>query len=111
MRPITVQALIQCSHCGVVTLFPSQLLVRISGSPVLVSGDLLLKPITLCPNLGTTIKPCTLTMMPSGGHSSLVRINGRAVCLDSLTGLTDGTPPGVADYAVKDPGQHLVTER
>jgi hypothetical protein len=56
-----------------------------------------------------TIKPCTATLVAEAGYSSFVRISGRRVCLDSVTGLTDGTPPGVVKYLVRDPGQHLVT--
>jgi hypothetical protein len=39
-----------------------------------------------------------------------VRIDGCAVCLDTVTGLTDGTPPGIVTYKVRSPGQTLVTE-
>jgi hypothetical protein len=39
-----------------------------------------------------------------------VRIDGRRVCLDTVTGLTDGTPPGTIKYEVRSPGQDLVSE-
>jgi hypothetical protein len=45
------------------------------------------------------------------GYSSFVRINGRAVCLDTVTGFTDGTPPGVVKYIVRHPGQKFVNEK
>jgi hypothetical protein len=30
------------------------------------------------------------------------------VCLDAVTGLTDGTPPGIVKYKVRNAGQRLV---
>jgi hypothetical protein len=42
------------------------------------------------------------------GYSEFVRIDGRPVCLESVTGFTDGTPPGVVKYKVNAPGQSLV---
>jgi hypothetical protein len=44
------------------------------------------------------------------GYSAFVTIDGKPVCLDSLQGLTDGTPPGTVKYKVNAPGQTLVTE-
>jgi hypothetical protein len=32
------------------------------------------------------------------------------VCLDTVTGLTDGTPPGIVTYKVRHAGQALVSE-
>jgi hypothetical protein len=32
------------------------------------------------------------------------------MCLDTVNGLTDGTPPGVVEYKVRHAGQELVTE-
>ena len=37
-----------------------------------------------------------------------VFIDGRPVCLDTVTGMTDGTPPGVVKYIVVDPAQDFV---
>ncbi len=45
------------------------------------------------------------------GYSEWLRIGGKRVCLDTVTGLTDGTPPGTVKYEVRDPGQRLVEER
>jgi hypothetical protein len=44
------------------------------------------------------------------GYSDLLRIDGRRICLDSLNGLTDGTPPGTVMYKVNEPGQPFVAE-
>jgi hypothetical protein len=111
MRLLTVDALVVCAHeLGRVGLVHSQPWVTVEGRPVLVRADPEGRPIAGCPNIGPTIKPCTSTLAVKVGYSDLVRIGGRAVCLDTLSGLTDGTPPGVVKYKVNAPGQPLVTE-
>src|SRR5512140_3275238 len=107
---VTLDALMQCAHLGKVGLIASQSWVTIDGRPVLVQADPEGRPISGCPNIGPTIKPCTTTLAVKVGYSSLIRIGGRPVCLDSLKGLTDGTPPGVVEYKANTPGQTLVTE-
>jgi hypothetical protein len=91
-------------------LFPQQDLVKIDGERVLVLGDPELKPIVGCCNVGPTIKPCTLTLKVTRGYSGRVRIDGRPICLDTITGNTDGTPPTAIQYVVVDPGQGWVEE-
>jgi hypothetical protein len=82
--------------------------VTVQGRPVLVRADPEGRPIAGCPNIGPTIKPCTTTLAVQKGYSDFIRIDGRPVCLDSVTGLTDGTPPGVVKYKVNVPGQTWV---
>lgn len=111
MRVLTVDALVVCAHeLGRVGLVPSQSFVTVEGRPVLVRADPEGRPIAGCPNIGPTIKPCTATLAVQQGYSPLVTVDGRPVCLDSLAGLTDGTPPGTVKYKVNAPGQSLVTE-
>jgi hypothetical protein len=50
------------------------------------------------------------TLKVRKGYSDWIRIDGKRVCLDSVIGLTDGTPPGAVDYFVRDPEQLLVEE-
>ena len=108
---LTQDALMTCSHeSGFVCIAPSQGLVTINSRLVLVVADPEAKPIGGCPWVGPGMKPCTLTLNATDGYSTLIRINGRAVCLDTVTGPTDGTPPGTFKYAVRSPGQSLVTE-
>lgn len=108
MRVLTADARLVCRHRGVVRSPPSQRLVTVDGRPLLVETDPEGKGIAGCPNAGPTIKPCTTTLKVRQGYSSLVRIEGRRVCLDSVTGLTDGTPPGNVEYLVAAPGQDWV---
>ena len=109
LKFLTVDAKITCKHItGVVQLFTPQHLVFVEGRPVLVANDPQAKLISGCANYGATIKPCTLTLKVDKGYSAFIHINGRAVCLDTLTGLTDGTPPGTVQYIVRNPGQQFV---
>jgi len=40
------------------------------------------------------------------GYSDFISIDGKHVTLDSLSGLTDGTPPGIVKYKVNDPASN-----
>jgi hypothetical protein len=60
--------------------------------------------------VGPAIKPCTTTLPVRVGYSDLLRIEGRRVCLDTVTGLTDGSPPGTVNYSVRAAGQALVRQ-
>jgi hypothetical protein len=111
MKILTEDATLVCNHeAGRVSINPTQNLVRINGRRMLVERDPEGRRITGCPNVGATIKPCLSTLPVREGYSHLLRIDGRRVCLDTVLGLTDGTPPGTVDYHVRRPGQNLVTE-
>lgn len=109
MKVLTDQADLRCAHdTGKVAISASQTWVRIQGRPTLVRNNPEGCSIAGCPNYGPTIKPCTVTLAVQRGYSAFVRIDGRPVCLDSITGLTDGTPPGTVQYTVRDSGQVFV---
>lgn len=111
MKLLTEAAVLVCDHeTGIVAIIPSQNLLTIDGRAVLVDNDPEGRPIAGCPNTGAMIKPCTSTLKVKQGYSEFVRIDGKAVCLDTVTGLTDGTPPGVVDYKVRHPGQDWVEQ-
>lgn len=108
MKLLTETAVLVCKHqTGLVGIAPSQTLVRIDGLRVLVERDPEGKPIVGCPMLPPS-KPCTSTLPVQKGYSALVRVEGRRVCLETVEGLTDGTPPGTVEYVVRRPGQSLV---
>lgn len=108
---LTEDAILNCKHeLGIVAIVATQSLVTVSGRKVLVEKDPEGRPIAGCPNIGATIKPCTSTLVADAGYSDFIRIEGKRTCLDTITGFTDGTPPGVVKYQVKSPGQNLVTE-
>jgi hypothetical protein len=109
MPPIvTTGATITCIHGGQVMLTPRQTTVTIAGNPVLREGDLSGAPIVGCaqpPSPGT--KPCTavISTLP-GSASTRVMAAGAPVLLATLSGITDGVPPGA--LLVVSPGQTTV---
>jgi len=108
MRILVKEAILRCGHDGKVENVPSQEWVRVKGSPVLVDNDPQGRDISMCPNVGINIKPCNKTLPVTKGYSTFIRIGGKAVCLDTVEGFTDGTPPGAVKYNVRRPGQTLV---
>lgn len=108
MRILVEEAILRCGHDGKVKNVPSQEWVRVKGSPVLVDNDPQGRDISMCPNVGINIKPCNKTLPVTKGYSTFIRIGGKAVCLDSVEGFTDGTPPGGVKYNVRRPGQTFV---
>jgi hypothetical protein len=108
---LTEDALLICDHVvGRVNIVSTQNLVTIRHRHVLVEADPEQRPISMCPNIGVTIKPCQLTLAVREGYSAFIRIEGRRVCLDTVIGTTDGTPPSTVNYLVRDPGQILVSQ-
>jgi hypothetical protein len=105
---LTSNAVITCIHGGQVTLIPKQTQVTIQGGAVLCEPDLMGAPIVGCaqpPSPGT--KPCTLVVSTLPGSTSLkVIVGGRPAYVATLTGLTDGVPPGT--LIVASPGQTIV---
>jgi hypothetical protein len=111
MKLLTEDALLVCAHeLGTVQIKWTQDLVTVEQRKMLVEPDPESRPIVACPNIGATIKPCQNTLRVREGYSDLLRIDGRRVCLDTVTGLTDGTPPGTVEYKVRAPGQQFVSE-
>jgi hypothetical protein len=112
MHWLTEDARLVCKHKnGIVSVVPTQDVVSIHRRRVLVEPDPEQKVISGCPQLGPAIKPCTVTLKVQTGYSSWICINGRRICLDRVTGLTDGTPPGVVQYLVREAGQSFVKEQ
>ena len=108
---LTEDAKLVCAHRGNVKITYSQKFVTIHKKKLLVKSDPVGKSISKCPNFAAAIKPCLTTLVVKEGYSDFVRIGGRPVCLDTVTGLTDGTPPGFVEYSVRKPGQKFVAQR
>jgi hypothetical protein len=107
---LTQDALLVCAHeLGTVQITTTQDFVTISGRLMLIKGNPENRPIAACPNVGPTIKPCTSTLIVKEGYSDFISIQGQAICLQTVKGLTDGTPPGTVEYKVNVAGQVLVT--
>lgn len=105
---ITSNATILCSHGGRVTLVPHQDTTLIQGGMVLAEPDLVGAVIVGCaqpPSPGT--KPCTTVVSTLPGSTSpKATVAGRPAYIATLTGITDGVPPGT--LVVADPGQSVV---
>jgi hypothetical protein len=111
MKWLTQDAVLRCDHVlGIVQLVHSQQWVTIENRAVLVAIDPEGRSIAGCPNAAPPMYPCLITLVVREGYSDLLRIDGRAICLDTVTGKTNGNPPGVVDYTVASPGQIIVTE-
>ena len=107
---ITEDAGVYCKHGpGHVHNRPSQDWVTIQGRRVLVENDPEGRSISGCPST-VPFKPCLVTLKVITGYSDYIRVDGHSICLQSVTGFTDGTPPGVVKYEVRTPGQDFVSE-
>jgi hypothetical protein len=112
MKLLTEDAKLVCTHeLGGVVNSPTQDWVTINQKRILVEINPEGRKIVGCPNIGATFKPCTTTLKVTVGYSDLVRIDGKRICLDTVTGFTNGTPPGTIKYKVNDSGQSLVSEK
>ncbi|MDQ4124307.1 MAG: hypothetical protein M3134_01735 [Actinomycetota bacterium] len=108
---LTEDAKLVCNHqAGIVSNDPSQAWVTIEGRSVVVSTDPEGRPINGCPNINVGVRPCKTTLAVKEGYSEWLRVDGHRICLDSLQGLTDGTPSGFVKYVVEQPGQAFVSE-
>jgi hypothetical protein len=108
MYLLTEKARLACKHLGVVGISPKQPWVRIEGRRVLIEPDTERRPIRNCPNVGGAMKPCNNTIDVRGGYSRFLRIGGKRICLETIHGFTDGTPPGLVEYQVLRAGQHWI---
>ncbi|HZJ10829.1 MAG TPA: hypothetical protein VFD39_14110 [Trueperaceae bacterium] len=114
MEFLTVDAVLACEHAGLVALNPpTQTWVTVRGRSVLVEPDPEHCKVRACPNANPPagIRPCLTTLAVTEGYSTFITVDGRRVCLDTVSGLTDGTPPGQVNYTVRQPGQAHVRER
>jgi len=110
MLVLTEDANLFCKHGpGRVANRTSQSLVTIHGRKVLVENDPQGCSISGCPSVAP-FKSCLTTLVVQKGYSHFIRIQGCKICLDTVTGYTDGTPPGVAMYEVRNAGQSFVSE-
>jgi hypothetical protein len=111
VRLLTEDAKLVCVHrMGKVSIAPGQPFVTIAQRLVLVETDPERRDISGCPMFGAGIRPCKTTLKVDKGYSAWLWIDGKRICLDTVTGLTDGSPPGKATYLVAEPGQDWVSE-
>ncbi len=109
MRALTEAAGLFCKHGGKVSIVATQQLVTVEGRRVLVEPDPVGRSISHCPSV-VPFKPCLTTLAVQKGYSQFIRVENRRLCLDTVTGFTDGTPPGIVMYVVRSAGQEFVSE-
>jgi hypothetical protein len=108
---LTEDAVVVCAHeLGHAENVPSQSWVTIEKRRVLVANDPEGRSIKGCPNVGPAMRPCLYTLAVTKGYSTLLSIEGHPICLDSLSGLTDGTPPATVKYKARSAGQGCIGE-
>ena len=111
MLLLTEDAGVFCKHGpGKVAIAATQDFVTVNGRKLLVEPDPVGRSIAGCPSV-VPFKPCLTTLAVQKGYSQYIRIADRRLCLDTVTGYTDGTPPGVAMYEVRFAGQQFVSEK
>ncbi len=102
-------AKLRCDHSGTgrVTGFsPLQSWVTIGRRRVLVEPDPEGRPMSGCIMKPPEFLPCSTTLKVTSGYSTWLKIDGHAVCLSSVVGLTLANPQ--TNYRVYDPAQQLV---
>ncbi len=105
---VNSNARIMCTHGGQVQLIPKQTTVLAEGAPVMRETDLIGAPIlgcTVVPSAGS--KPCltVISTLPGGSNPQVTAV-GLPVHIQTLSGITDGVPPGT--ISVVYPGQSTV---
>lgn len=112
MFVLTEEAVLVCKHeLGKVQNKPTQELVTIDGKRILVETDPEGCSISGCPlTVLIGVPACKNTLNVHEGYSEFIRIDDRRICLDTVTGFTDGQPAGTIMYKVRSPGQEFVSE-
>lgn len=110
-KVITTSSDARCSHTSSanVTLVAGQDVLKIDGVFV-VAQSLATAAITSasCQNKPPPQSniPCAASTAQSGGESTVLKVNGTAVVLETATGKTGSTPPGT--WTVQDAAQTVL---
>jgi len=108
---LTEKSSLACANQGSVGLTATQSKLSVAGAKVLVAGDLMNAPISHCTtvtNAVTGTKQCTMIASAVGGVSAKLKVAGKGVLLDTISGMTDGIVPplpGVQTWSVQRAGQ------
>lgn len=103
---LTVSSTVKCAHGGSVGL-SSGAKLSVGGKKVVLADDVPGTSISACPTPDDTNAPSTKcrTVAAASGASTKLKVGGKPVALDSLSGTTDGTPPATgASISVADAG-------
>jgi len=106
---LTESSTLICAHAGAVKLTATQSKLTVSGSKVLVEGDLIDAPIRDCitvPDPNTSTVKCLSVKSAEGGVAGKLKVNGKGVLLEEVKGKTSGTVGGqVQTWSVQTAGE------
>ena len=91
---LTEASTVQCAHAGSVQLSSSAKL-SVGGDKVLLMDGVQGASVSGCPTPDDTNAPSTKcrTVATASGTATKLKVGGKPVVLESLSGTTDGTPP------------------
>lgn len=97
-KVLTSGSQVQCGHQGNILLTPSPKL-KVAGNPVITQVG---PPVAGCTTPVTPggNKPC-VTASPVGGQAVKLKVGGSPAMLDTVSGITDGVPPGTVTPSAK----------
>jgi hypothetical protein len=105
-RVLTTQSDVRCgpaagnSHGGVVATTSSAKLT-VNGAPVLLEAGIR-QSVSNCKTLSSsTSKPCSAVTTITTGRATKLTAGGSPVMLESVSGQTDGIPPGTVPASAK----------
>ena len=107
---LTEKSSLTCANQGAVQVTATQSKLKVAGAKVLVTGDLTSVPISQCTTVtdNTGNKQCMMTTSAQGGVSAKLKVAGKGVLLETITGTTDGIVPikgGIQTWSVQSAGQ------
>jgi hypothetical protein len=108
---LTEGSAIKCGHQGTVQPAASQQKLKVGGKAVLVLGDLVGSSVSSCstptvvPPPPPPTQPCRKTAAMSSGTSTKLKVDGKAVLLDTASGMTNGLDPGPGTWKVESAAQ------
>ncbi|MFD0149271.1 hypothetical protein ACWGQ4_29860 [Streptomyces sp. NPDC055721] len=108
---LTTAADIRCAHLAPLLVVPSQTSLTVAGNPVLLVSDLLAATVPTCPNKGPNLLECGKVTSLTDGTSTLLKVRGTAVALDTARGLTLALPAQPVLWNVLSAGQTLLKAR
>lgn len=89
------RSVLVCDHGGT--------LVLPEGDGPLTVDDIANADIVGCPNAGIAVRPCLHALPPTTGVAEHSSADGEAYLLSTVSGITDGMPPGTVHYRVRTP--------
>src|SRR5262245_8118920 len=98
---LTESSTLRCEHSGTVQLVPTQSRLTVNGSKVLVDGDLngaLISGCLTVPDPNTSTVKCLSVRSAEGGVAGKLKVNGKGVLLEEVSGKTSGTVGGPTSF-------------